>query len=133
MVPCKTCTLNLLFELLIWLKHFFCSFVNSTKFSLFLILKSKNKLSFNFSTGLPLNKMSFKAIPLGTILYLANQFKKSKVFFFNRGILIFFVTFLILKILSFFFSNSSQTTPIVFDLPNGTSTKSPSFKLSSLS
>ena len=62
------------------------------------------------------------AIPFGIILYSENQFKNLIVFFFRGVTSNFLKTFFILNVLLLFFSNSSQTTPVIFDLPNGTPT-----------
>ena len=72
--------------------------------------------------ALLLNNRSFKAMPLGIILYSENQFKNLIVFFFKDGTSSFLKTFLIAKFLFVFFSNSSQTTPVRSDFPNGTIT-----------
>ena len=51
-----------------------------------------------------------------------NSNKKFIVFFFNGVTSNFLITFLVLKFLLLFFSNSSQTTPVIFDFPKGTIT-----------
>jgi hypothetical protein len=76
----------------------------------------------SFSIALLLNKTNFKAIPFGIILYSENQLRNFIVVFFNGVTFNFFKTFFILKFLLFFFSNSSQTTPVILDLPKGTTT-----------
>ena len=51
---------------------------------------------------------------------------------FNFGISNFPIIFFILKVLFSFFSKLSQTTPIIWVFPKGTSTKSPTFNFWSL-
>ena len=72
-------------------------------------------------------------MPLGTMLYSENQFKKANVFFFKLGISNLLIIFFILNFFELLFSNSSQTTPVTLVLPKGTLTKSPIFNLISLS
>ena len=90
-------------------------------------------LSDSFSTALLLNNDNFNAIPFGIRLYFENQFRKLIVSFFKVNISSFFKTFFILKVFLSSFSNSSHTTPVIFDFPNGTITKSPIFNIISLS
>ena len=70
-----------------------------------------------FSTASLLKSTNFNAIPFGIRLYSANQFKKLIVFFFNGVTSNFFITFLVLKFLLLFFSDSFQTTPVILDFP----------------
>ena len=62
-------------------------------------------------------------MPLGTMLYSENQFKNLIVFFFKDGTSRFFKTFLIAKFFLFFFSKSSQTTPVSLDFPKHKTTR----------
>ena len=65
---------------------------------------------------------ALKDIPFGIILYSENQLRNLIVVFFNGETSNFLRTFFTLKFLLFFFSNSSQTTPVIFELPKGTTT-----------
>ena len=56
------------------------------------------------------------------MLYLENQLRNFIVSFFSGDTSSFAKIFLILKFFLLFFSNSSHTTPVAFDLPKGTFT-----------
>ena len=55
-------------------------------------------------------------------LYCENQLRKFIVFLFSEGIFNFEITFFIKNFFLFSFSNSFQTTPVIFDFPNGIKT-----------
>ena len=80
------------------------------------------KLVLLSSNALLLSKTNFKAIPFGIILYSENQLRNLIVVFFNGVTFNFLKTLFILKFLLLFFSNSSQTTPVILNLPKGTNT-----------
>ena len=53
---------------------------------------------------------------------IKNVLKKLDVYPLKKTSINFLKTLFILKVLLFFFSNASQTTPVILDLPKGTTT-----------